>query len=360
MPNQNKTRHTAVTIVGQEFHINGQPTYKGRMWQGHKIEGLLMNVRLVQGIFDDLNPETAHLWNYPDGPWDPNRNTNEFVAAMPEWHQHGLICAVINLQGGSPTGYGNHGWINSAIDRDGVLRTDYMNRLSRIVDRADELGMVIMLGIFYFAQDQHLKDEEAVKKAVANTVDWIAEQGYTNVILEIANEFPTHQYHHAIIRERPEELIRLAQKRAASHKLQLPVSISSFAAKLPSQVVLDASDYILIHGNSVKDPNQMVQNIETIRSLCQTPKPIVNNEDDSPWSPRKLEPGQKAPGWNTEGITNNFMACVKNHVSWGFFDWRQEHEGFNEGYQCVPVNWEISSERKKTFFNILAEISGKK
>jgi hypothetical protein len=55
-----------VTIVGDAFHINGKPTYEGRTWRGHKIEGLLMNSRMVQGIFDDLNPETVARWAYPD------------------------------------------------------------------------------------------------------------------------------------------------------------------------------------------------------------------------------------------------------------------------------------------------------
>ena len=47
---------TVVSIVGEDFHINGKPTYEGRTWNGHRIEGLLMNSRMVQGIFDDLNP----------------------------------------------------------------------------------------------------------------------------------------------------------------------------------------------------------------------------------------------------------------------------------------------------------------
>ena len=358
-PAMEQGRKTEVSIRGELFFINGRPTYEGRAWRGHKIEGLLMNARMVQGIFDDLNPDTAHLWEYPDGPWDPERNTNEFVAAMPEWRRHGLLCAVVNLQGGSPTGYGNRGWHNSAIEGDGSLRVDYMNRLEKIIDRADELGMVIMVGIFYFGQDQRLENENAVKQAVTNTVDWIADRGFTNVILEIANEYPAPNYSHDIIRERPEELIRLAQQRAAERGLNLPVSVSSFALQPPSQAVVDASDYILLHGNAIKEPNAMVQKIQTLRSMAgATPKPIVNNEDDSPWSLRRLEPGQKPPGWGTDGITNNFMASVKNRVSWGFFDWRQNDEGFDEGFQSVPVNWQISSERKRTFFKLVAEITG--
>jgi hypothetical protein len=32
-------------------------------------------------------------------------------------------------------------------------------------------------------------------------------------------------------------------------------------------------------------------------------------------------------------------------------------ESFDEGYQSVPVNWGISSPRKRGFFKLLAEIT---
>ena len=69
---------TVVSIVGDEFHIDGKPTYAGRVWRGHKIQGLLLNARLVQGIFDDRNTNTVAQWAYPDtGRWDAERNTRE-------------------------------------------------------------------------------------------------------------------------------------------------------------------------------------------------------------------------------------------------------------------------------------------
>ncbi len=83
---------TTVSISGEDFCINGEPTFKGRIWNGHRIEGLLPNSRMVQGIFDDLNPETVSRFAYPDtGKWDAERNTREFIAAMPEWRRHGLL-----------------------------------------------------------------------------------------------------------------------------------------------------------------------------------------------------------------------------------------------------------------------------
>jgi len=160
-------RKTFLAIVGEAFHINGTPTYAGREWRGHRIEGLLLNSRMVQGIFDDRNPATAARWAYPDtGKWDAERNTREFIAAMPEWKKHGLLAFTLNLQGGSPEGYSNsQPWENSAFEPDGALRADYLARLARILDRADELGMVAIVGYFYFGQDERLRDEAAVLRA---------------------------------------------------------------------------------------------------------------------------------------------------------------------------------------------------
>ncbi len=90
-------RKTEVSIKGSKFLLNDTPTYQGVSWknpEGKEIsmEGLLMNARLVQGIFDDLNPGTRDKWAYKDtGKWDPDRNTNEFIQAMESWRQHGLL-----------------------------------------------------------------------------------------------------------------------------------------------------------------------------------------------------------------------------------------------------------------------------
>jgi len=43
---------TGVSIRGEDFYIDGKPTYAGRVWQGHRVEGLLLNARMVNGIFD--------------------------------------------------------------------------------------------------------------------------------------------------------------------------------------------------------------------------------------------------------------------------------------------------------------------
>jgi hypothetical protein len=132
------TRKTSISIHDDQFWINGRPTYPGRTFEGAKIEGLLMHSRMVQGVFSDSNPETIHHWRYPDtGVWDPERNTREFVEAMPAWRRYGLLSFTVGIQAGRPERYFSRAqpWRASGIRPDGSLRPDYMRRLEKIMDR---------------------------------------------------------------------------------------------------------------------------------------------------------------------------------------------------------------------------------
>ena len=74
---------------------------------------------------------------------------------MEKWHSYGLLSFTINMQGGSPQGYSSAQPLhNPAYTEDGSLRPEYLARLERILDRADESGMVPILGLFYFGQDE--------------------------------------------------------------------------------------------------------------------------------------------------------------------------------------------------------------
>ena len=350
-------RLTAVTIDGDRFLVNGRPTYEGRMWtspagEQYRIEGLLMNARLVQGVFDDMNPATRGQWAYPDTRrWDPDRNTREFVDAMPAWLEHGMIGFTINLQGGCPYGYCRaQPWDNGAFEPDGSLRPAYMDRLARILDRADELGMIPIVGYFYFGQDDRLQDEAAVVRAVMNATQWILDQGYGNVLVEINNECNV-SYDHAILRcDRVHELIELA-KGLSSDGRRLYVSTSLGGGSVPPPAVVAASDFVIIHGNGTS-PERIREMVREIREMdVYEAKPIVNNEDDRPWRDANF-------GWTA--ADNNLLASIENYVGWGFFDFRQadEHGDINQGYQSVPVNWQLSSERKREFFGLLADVTG--
>ena len=348
---QPKPRKTKVSIVGNAFHINGQPTYRGRMWQGKKIEGLLMNSRMVQGIFDDENPDTRGLWAYPDGPYDADRNTNAFIKAMPEWRKKGLLSFDINLQGGSPYGYGNgRAWINSAYDfQTGALKPAYMARLERILDAADDLGMVPMVGYFYFGQSSRFANEAAVVAATDAVTDWLIAKRYTNLLIETANESNIGQHPPILKPERAHEMIARVQERTRgkvdSPAGRLLVSTSYGGRTIPGEEVAKVADYLLLHGNSVADPAEITQMVAKTRALANyRNQPIVFNEDDH---------------FDFDKPVNNFTAAVGSYASWGYFDFRVKGEtAFTDGYQSMPADWGISSARKRAFFDKVAEITG--
>ena len=400
---QQAARRTEVSIRGDGFLINGEPTYKGRTFNGRKVEGLLMNIRVVQGIFEDKTPETAGRWAYPDtGRFDPERNTREFIAAMPEWRQHGVLAFTICLQGGSPGGGGRGGGArggvgagaapgaatppaaaappaggqaaggagaanaagapgaargaaggrgpagptleNTAINPDGSLRPEYMARLEKILDRADELGMVAIVSYFYFGQDQRVQDEAAVKRAVVNATNWLLERDYRNVLVEVNNECGLSYEHEILNPQRVPELIELVKNTTrGGRRLLVTTSWPGPTAKSFREVpetpatsaVLRVSDYALIHGNGAN--NEML--MKMIRATRALPgyrtMPVVINED---------------PNFNFDQPENNLLSSVYDYVSWGYYD--------QAGFQSPPVNWTINTDTKRQFFRLVKTVTG--
>ncbi|MGB2824889.1 MAG: hypothetical protein WBF17_28210 [Phycisphaerae bacterium] len=343
-------RETVVGIEGDSFLINGRATYEGRTYDGMRVDGLLMNARLVQGVFDDRNGETRGMWDYPDGPWDPQRNVEGFVEAMGAWRAKGLVSFTINFQGGSPKGYSRHQpWYNSAFEVDGELRDDYRRRMKLVLDRADELGMAPIVGVFYFGQEYRLTDEQSVVRALDGAIDWLTGEGYANVLIEIANEVDVPRYRHEIVRpHRVDELIRRVQERSsgkvASPAGRLLVGTSMGGGAIPPDNVVAASDFLLLHGNGVGQPDRIRGMVDRCRqSPGYSGRPILFNEDDH---------------FDFAASDNNMLAAVSRRAGWGYFDYRMEGEGFDEGFQSVPVNWRISSDRKRGFFDLLAKVTG--
>jgi hypothetical protein len=248
---------TRLTIAGDELRINGNRTYAGA-----PAAGLLMNVRMVNSVFEDRKRET----------FDPEDNTNELLKRMAEYVDHGVLAFTVSLQGGYP---GYEGAQNSAFAENGELDREYMERVARVVEKADALGAVVILSLFYQRQDQLLKNEDAVERGVIEAVDWIKDNGYRNIILEIANEYSHGGFKHGILRSDAgvAGLIRLARQRAS----WLPVGASGMGDGRLSPKVAAASSVLLIHFNEVS-LGQIPNRIEELRR-DEPGKPIICNED---------------------------------------------------------------------------------
>jgi len=297
---------TTVSIDKTQWYINGDVTYPGT-----PAEGRLMNVRMVNSTFEDRKRMD----------FDSDENTGRFISKISEYNAYGVRAFTLNLQGGFP---GYEGAINSAFRPNGALRKSYMSRMKRVIELCDKRGIIIILGLFYQRQDQILRDEEAVKRAVVNAVNWIQKNGLTNVVIEIANEYDHKGFDHDIIKtvDGEIELIHLAKKTAPD----LLVSTSGLGhGKMNGRIAKEA-DFILIHFNGTK-----VEDIpKRIDALKKFNKPIVCNEDD--------KTGQEA--------ALALRASIKNGCSWGFmYNKLNQYEPFEfNGYHDDPKVYDTFKE----------------
>jgi CubicO group peptidase (beta-lactamase class C family) len=270
-------RETRVSIKGDQWYLNDAVTYRGA-----KAEGRLMNVRIVNAVFEDAKRRE----------FQADANTGRFLRALPDYVRHGVRGFTINLQGGAP---GYEGAVNSAFDAGGDLSDAYLQRVRRVIEACDRQGAVVILGCYYQRQAHILKDEAAVCAGLANAAQWIRGCGFTNVVLEIANEFGHHGFDHRLLRTASGQvqLLGLAKK---THP-NLLVSTSGLGGGRMPREVARAADFILIHFNSTKLDDIPVR----VKALREFGKPIVCNEDA-----KSGDAGAKAA-----------ELCVANGASWG-------------------------------------------
>ena len=130
------------------------------------------------------------------------------------------------------------------------------------------------------------------------------------------------------------------------------MSTSLIGLDAPPAAIVAAADFLLPHGNRVHGPAGHFQpSPHGIRlqvanwraSKAYRGQPIVYNEDDH---------------FEFDKPDNHFVAAVESGASWGFFDYRMSRERFEDGFQSLPVDWTISSARKRGFFGLLKEITG--
>ena len=349
---------TTISIHDTDFIINNQPTYKGRTHQGRRIEGLLLNSRMVQAVFDDQNPETVVNWQYPDTKvWDPDRNTNEFCSALSIYKDHGLLAVTVGLQGGGPIYKPQvyEHYINSAFEWDGSLKPAYFNRLERILSAADDLGMVVIVNFFYWQQNRNFLNDQAVKNAARLATEWILKSGYYNVLVDVNNEIREGD---GILESKGiHQLIEIIQSTTMNGKRLLTGTSIHPRNHFPPGKWSEMVDFFMPHGND-SPPEKLRDELRTLKKweiYTVNPRPILINEDSV--DVRTLE------------------VAVDEGASWGYYaqgygsgykdkrwDWTiHKREPLFEhlsGFQTPPVNWSINTDLKRNFFERAKEITG--
>jgi hypothetical protein len=239
--------------------------------------------------------------------------------------------------------------------------------LEKALRACDEQGIAVILGYYYFGQDENMEDEAAIIRGVDNVTEWLLNSGLENVMVEINNECDVPLYEHEILQPaRVHELIMRVKTRTKNgRRLLVAASTTNWPFKQKAGLamtkgndhanvdqafidklaragkvdrVIEESDFILYHGNGL-DPDgidkvtRVIKDSETFRN---NPRPLCINEDSV----------------NVE----NMDAAFPHYVPWGYYD--QGKNNYRDGFQSPPVNWGISTPEKEAFFNRVAEITG--
>lgn len=316
---------TRLDIQKELFLINGKQTYSEIPGSNPDVHGLLMNARFIQGIFDDKNDVTRFArFGNPD--YDPAANTANLVAALPQWYEHGLRAFTLGLQGGGACFTINNRSIdNNPFGEDGLhFDPAYATRLDTLIRGADAVGMIVIVSFFYGEQALRLKDGRAVRNAVTTASRFLKEGGYTNVIIEVANELNIGAFleSHPLICN-PDGMATLLDL-ARAESGGLPVGCSGRGG-YANREVAEASDVILIHGNGTT--RQRFYNlIRTVKSW-ELDRPIVTNEDSQ--------------------AIGQLEVAFKTRTSWGYYN--------NMTKQEPPADWSITRGEDTFFARRMAE-----
>ncbi len=317
---------TKLSIEGDRFLINGSLVYSELPQSPESVHGLLMNARMIQGVFEDkAAPERFQRYGKS---FSPDMNTAELASSLPQWYARGLRAITVGFQGGGPCFTIDNATIeNNPYGSDGLsMDPGYLSRMEQLIRAADEIGMVVIVSLFYGAQTRFLRDDIAVLQAVKSAANWLRDQEFSNVILEIANEHDILEYRRHPILYSPEGVVTLLET-ARRESGGIPVGCSGTGGYFNSQIA-NTSDVILIHGND-QSPQRLYNLIQKAKAIVPK-RPIVINEDSQAISRLPL--------------------AIREGVSWGYYN--------NMTKQEPPTYWEITKGEDEFFSLRLAELLG--
>lgn len=317
---------TTLNTTGTQFTINGQLTYSDIPGTKPDAHGLLMNARFIQGIFDDkADPARFSRFGIE---WDADANTDRLIAALPEWKRYGLLAFTVGLQGGMPVlTIENQTIDNSPFREDGTqIDPAYLQRLDRLIQAADQLGMIVIVSLLYQGQIDRLADGRAIRNAVTSACRFLKDAAYTNVLIEVANEYNVGNFRNHPLVYYPQgiaTLIDLARRESGG----LPVGASG-GGLVCSPEVCRASDVLILHGNGGTE--QTYYNMIRKAQNLNLDRPILCNED----SPRFTQ----------------LKVALKTQTSWGYYNTHTKQE--------PPADWSITRGEDQFFAWRMADAIG--
>lgn len=317
--------NTVLTIDGTKFRINGELIYSEIPNSNPRTHGMLMNNRFIQGIFDTTNPDLFKRYNKD---FDAETNTNEMIAALPQWYAKGLRAITVGMQGGgSCFSIKGQDLGNNPYSEDGLtIDPAYLARLDKVIEACDKIGMVVIVSYLYGFNAVQLKYAQTIINIVKTMSTYLKDKGYKNVIIEIANENNINTFKPLPIVQNPHgmvSLINFAKECCGG----IPVGCSGGGGYV-NEEICRASDVAIIHGNG-ESRGKFYNHILRTKGYSGN-KPVIINEDSQ--------------------AIGQLQVCEELQTSWGYYN--------NMTKQEPPTYWEITKGEEEYFCWRMAHMIG--
>jgi hypothetical protein len=147
-----------LTVQGSEISLNQRPV---------KILGLRVSNALISEV-----------------------KTDELMANLDTFKSYGVNTVSVFLMGSR---YGDI----KGYRPDASLDPVYAARLGRIIEAADQRGMIVLVGCLYWSTSTANSDlarwrQTDANQAIANTIRWLKDHDYRNVFVDVDNEGMAH------------------------------------------------------------------------------------------------------------------------------------------------------------------------
>jgi hypothetical protein len=172
-PSQNPGSPSSSTVIKPSNSKSGVPppptTNKGLSISGMDI--------LNNGV-------PTKIWGVRVGSASQTQSlTDKLISNLDSYKSYGVNTMAVYYMGTS-------GAYSDPFSSDGkTIDAGHQSRMQQIIEACAARNMFVIVGIFYQRSDSvHLKDWNAAVQAVATVTDLLKKKGYTNVIINIANE----------------------------------------------------------------------------------------------------------------------------------------------------------------------------
>ena len=187
-PRASPPRRTTVAIDGDGSSSTASRPTRAAPGTGKKIEGLLLNSRMVQGDLRRPEPRDARPVGLPRhrkvgrrAQHARVRRRDAGVAAARAARRSRSTCRAAARRGTRRTSRGT----TPRSSADGALRPEYLGRLERILDRPTSWAWSSSSATSTSARTSGSRTRRRCGAACDNAIDWLLDKGYRNVLIEV-------------------------------------------------------------------------------------------------------------------------------------------------------------------------------